>query len=81
MSSIILTTPRLKSKSSTIRRKNLVLDIKQNGTEMAPCNGCRIAKVSAGEARLKCVVSPRSSKCSECIKHNRTSYDASLSFP
>jgi hypothetical protein len=69
-----------KKRTSTNRRKELVLDIEQNGIEMAPCTACRTAKVAEGGVRPKCIMGPRSSKCSECLKHNRKSCDASLSY-
>lgn len=66
-------------KSSTIRRAELVSDIQSSGFEMAPCSGCRNAVVKPGEPRPKCMVSPRSKKCSECIRKNCKECDVSLS--
>lgn len=47
---------------------------------MAPCSSCKSVVVAPGEVRPRCIVGPRSSKCSECIKHNRKSCDVSLAF-
>ncbi|KAM0713356.1 hypothetical protein Q7P35_000808 [Cladosporium inversicolor] len=48
---------------------------------MAPCSSCRNARVKKGEARPKCIVSPRSRKCSECVRKGYPDCDVTVSRP
>ena len=52
------------------RRKALSRETLANGIEMAPCSGCRNAKISS-RSRVRCVVGIRSGRCSECIRKGR----------
>ena len=52
------------------RRKALSRETLASGIEMAPCSGCRNAKISS-RSKVRCVVGPRSGRCSECIRKGR----------
>ena len=47
---------------------------------MAPCTGCRNARPKKGELKPRCIVGPRSGRCSECIRKGRKC-DVTLSRP
>ena len=56
------------SSTSSINREKLSLEILVSGIEMAPCTNCRNAKSKRDGTRSKCIVGPRSGKCSECVR-------------
>lgn len=56
------------SSTKSLERKQLALEIASDGIEMAPCSFCRNARVKKGESRPKCIIGPRSGKCSECVR-------------
>jgi hypothetical protein len=66
--------------SSTDYRTQLSSEV-ATGTEMAPCSGCRNAKVKAGESRPKCVIGARSQRCSECVRKGYSNCDVTLTAP
>lgn len=70
-----------RKKPSHLSRKSLAADIAKTGTEMAPCKNCRNAKVAPGKPKPRCVVGPRSQKCSECVRKNCKECDVTLSAP
>jgi hypothetical protein len=51
-----------------IKRLRLHSEILATGTEMPPYTNCRKAKVKKGEEKPKCIVGPKSGRCSECVK-------------
>jgi hypothetical protein len=70
--------------ASEAKRKRLRLasDILATGTEMPPCTRCRNAKTKAGEAKPKCIVGPKSGRCSECVRKGyHKDCDVKLSVP
>lgn len=56
------------SSTKSLHRKRLSAEIEANGIEMAPCSGCLNAKILPNRPRPKCIVGPRSGKCSECVR-------------
>lgn len=70
--------------ASEAKRKRLRLasDILATGTEMPPCTRCRNAKTKAGEPKPKCIVGPKSGRCSECVRKGyHKDCDVKLSVP
>lgn len=66
------------SSSSHKRRKRLAEETEASGLEMAPCSNCRKSK---GPGQRKCIVGPRSGKCSECIRKGCKDCDVKVSRP
>lgn len=48
---------------------------------MAPCSSCRNARPKKGEPKPKCIVGPRSGKCSECVRKGYPDCDVTVSRP
>jgi hypothetical protein len=69
------------SSSAKRYRDNLSKETKESGIEMAPCTKCRNARVKPGQTRPKCIVGPKSGRCSECIRKGRTDCDVTVSRP
>jgi len=63
-----------------LNRNLLARETSANGIEMAPCTQCRNAKPKMGAPKPRCVVGPRSGRCSECIRKGRRC-DATLTRP
>lgn len=53
---------------ATLDRQNLSHEVDSNGIEMAPCTGCQNTKRKPGDPPIRCLVGPRSGKCSNCIR-------------
>ena len=71
---INMSSPTSSSSSSShqdVRRRNLCIETEYNGLEMSPCTNCRKSKPKLGQPRPKCVVGPKSGRCSECIRKGR----------
>ena len=68
----------LNSRSNKI---NLALETEHSGFEMAPCTRCRNARTKPDESKPKCIVGPRSGRCSECIRKGYPKCDVTLSRP
>ena len=66
-------------RSSKENRDSLCAEIESNGIEMAPCSSCRNAKAKSGDLQHRCIVGPRSSRCSECIRKGYTKCDVTVS--
>lgn len=69
------------SSSKSLARKQLALEMELEGTETAPCTRCRNAKPKKGEDQPKCILGPRSGKCSECVRKGYTICDVTVSCP
>ncbi|GAB7336239.1 hypothetical protein MBLNU13_g09001t1 [Cladosporium sp. NU13] len=68
--------------AAKLKRLRLEADIKATGFEMPPCTRCRNAKVKPGETRPKCIVGPKSGRCSECVRKGyHKDCDVKLSVP
>lgn len=64
------------------KRLRLAAETAATGTEMPPCTRCQNAKVKPGETRPKCIVGPKSGRCSECIRKGyHKECDVKLSVP
>ncbi len=63
------------------RRLRLAQEVALTGTEMAPCSRCRSTKTPAGEPAPRCIVGPRSGRCSECIRKGYAKCDVTLELP
>ena len=68
---------------ASINRRNLANEIIATGVEAMPCyTPCRNAKVKKGEEKPKCIVGPKSGRCSQCIlKGIHKKCDIKLSAP
>jgi hypothetical protein len=72
----------LMASAAKLKRLRLEADIKATGTEMPPCTRCRTAKVKSGDPRPKCIVGPKSGRCSECVRKGyHKDCDVKLSVP
>jgi DNA gyrase/topoisomerase IV subunit A len=69
------------SSSKTLSRQRLVHEILRHGSEMAPCNSCKNARVKSREEKPRCIVGPQSLKCSECVRKGLSHCDVTLSNP
>ncbi|KAM0721481.1 hypothetical protein Q7P37_002405 [Cladosporium fusiforme] len=70
--------------ASEAKRKRLCLsdETAATGTEMPLCTCCRNAKVKPSEPKPKCIVGPKSGRCSECIRKGyHKDCDVKLSVP
>lgn len=69
------------SSSKLLERKQLALEIASDGIEIAPYTSYRNARVKRGEPKPKCILGPRSGKCSEYIRKGLSSCDVIVSRP
>jgi hypothetical protein len=65
-----------------LKRLRLKAEILATGTKMPPYTRYRNAKVKPGESRPKCIVGPKSGRCSEYVRKGyHKDYDMKLSVP
>jgi len=69
------------SSSKSLERKQFALEIANEGIEMAPCTSCRNARPRKGDPKPKCILGPRSGRCSECVRKGYTDCDVTVSRP
>ena len=65
----------------TLQHRQAAEEIANSGHEMAPCNHCRSARILKDEPKVSCIVGPRLTSCSECIKKGYKDCDVTLSAP
>nr|UVB78673.1 env [Cercospora beticola metavirus 1] len=67
--------------SSHFNRLALARDFAATGIEMVPCSARRNARPKAGEPGPRCIVGPRSGRCSEYVWKDYSKCDAKMSKP
>ena len=64
--------------SSKLNRKKLCAEILITRIEIAPYSSYRNAKPKKGESKPKCIVGPRSGRCSECVRKGVPSHQCDV---